>query len=89
MAELLAACRADDPDLVAESRTLLVREPLEIVRDAPIVGIVSNTAAEVLGSAPPVVGASYWADSAFMRLQASRPCCSVQGAREPMPWRSG
>ena len=66
IAELLAACRADDPALVVESRTLLVREPLEIPRDAPIVGIVSNTAAEVLGSAPPIIGASYWADSAFI-----------------------
>jgi acetylornithine deacetylase/succinyl-diaminopimelate desuccinylase-like protein len=66
IAELLESCRADDPALVAESSMLLVREPLEIARDAPIVGIVSNAAAEVLGSPPPIIGASYWADSAFI-----------------------
>ena len=41
MAELLAAARGD-PELVAESRTLLVREPFEIAPDAEIVGIVRD-----------------------------------------------
>jgi acetylornithine deacetylase len=66
IADLLAACRLDDPDLLAESRTLLVREPFEIPQDSPLVGIVSAAAAEVLGQAPPIAGASYWADSAFI-----------------------
>jgi acetylornithine deacetylase len=64
--ELLAACRAADPELDAQVRTLLVREPFEVSRDERIVATVSAAAEEVLGVAPPMAGASYWADSAFI-----------------------
>jgi acetylornithine deacetylase len=63
---LLGACRASDPDLVAERRTLLVREPFEIDPAAGIVDAVRTAAAEITGTPPPVGGASYWADSAFI-----------------------
>jgi acetylornithine deacetylase len=66
IAELLDSCRSADPALVAESRTLLVREPFEIDAGDPFVGIVGDAAAGVLGSAPPIEGVSYWADSAFI-----------------------
>jgi acetylornithine deacetylase len=62
MAALLDRCRADDPVLVAESRTLLVREPFEIASDDPLVGVVQDA----IGGSPPTVGVSYWADSAFI-----------------------
>ena len=66
LAALLARCRAADPDLDAELRTLLVREPFEIDERDELVGTVRAAAAEVLPGAPPIGGASYWADSAFI-----------------------
>jgi acetylornithine deacetylase len=63
---LLAACRVVDPGLEAQARTLLVREPFAVREDAEIVATVRAAAAEVLGAPPPVAGASYWADAAFI-----------------------
>jgi acetylornithine deacetylase len=64
--QLLDACRAVDPDLQAEQRTLLVREPFEVPEDSEIVSAVSVAATEVLGRPPKIAGASYWADAAFI-----------------------
>ena len=66
IAALLDACRAADPGLRAEQRTLLVREPFEVDQDAELVGIVRDAAAGVLGAPPAIAGASYWADAAFI-----------------------
>jgi acetylornithine deacetylase len=63
---LLDRCRAADPALEARARTLLVREPFAVADDAEIVAAVRAAAAEVLGAPPPVAGASYWADAAFI-----------------------
>jgi acetylornithine deacetylase len=63
---LIAAGRAADPELEAAQRTLLVREPFEVPRDALIVDTVREAAAELLGSAPALAGAPYWADAAFI-----------------------
>ena len=43
-----------------------MREPLETSDDEPIVAALREAAAEVLGSRPPLSGASFWADSAFI-----------------------
>ena len=66
LAALLDRCRAADPALEAEQRTLLVREPFEIDQDAELVGLVRTTAGAELPAAPRVGGASYWADAAFI-----------------------
>jgi acetylornithine deacetylase len=66
LAALLDRCRAADPALVAEQRTLLVREPFAIDPGDPLVGVVRDAAAATLGAPPPVSGASYWADAAFI-----------------------
>jgi acetylornithine deacetylase len=66
LAALLDRCRAADPALVAEARTLLVREPFEVAADAEIVATVRAAAEEALGAPPPMAGASYWADAAFI-----------------------
>jgi acetylornithine deacetylase/succinyl-diaminopimelate desuccinylase-like protein len=58
---LLDRCRAADPGLVAERRTLLVREPFEVPESAEIVTAVR----EAHGGAA-IGGASYWADAAFI-----------------------
>jgi acetylornithine deacetylase len=66
LAALLDACRAADPGLAATQRTLLVREPFEVDRDAEIVGAVHAAAAEALPAPPAIGGASYWADAALI-----------------------
>jgi acetylornithine deacetylase len=62
VAELLDRCRAADPDLQAEQRTLLVREPFEVDQDSELVVAVKAAAP----SEPKIGGASYWADAAFI-----------------------
>ena len=64
--DLLAGCRADDDALVAAQRTLLVREPFEIPRDAEVVSLASDAVEATLGAPPAIEGASYWADAAFI-----------------------
>jgi acetylornithine deacetylase len=64
--QLLDRCRAADPDLRVEQQTLLVREPFEVEHDSELVRALSEAAAEVTGTAPPIAGASYWADAAFI-----------------------
>jgi acetylornithine deacetylase len=49
-----------------EHRILLVREPFEVDEGAEIVGVVRDAAEGVLGERPPIGGASYWADAAFI-----------------------
>ncbi|MDX6677236.1 MAG: acetylornithine deacetylase, partial [Solirubrobacteraceae bacterium] len=66
LAALLDGCRAQDPQLRATARTLLVREPFAIAPDAEIVGLVRAAAHETLGAPPAIAGASYWADAAFI-----------------------
>jgi len=64
--ELLARCRASDPELVVARRTLLHREPLEVDPGAEIVAAVRAAATSIAGREPLVAGASYWADSGFI-----------------------
>src|SRR5262249_62185267 len=63
---LLGRCRAAAGRPEVGAGTLLVREPFAVDADAPIVGVVSDAAAAVLGAAPERQGASFWADSAFI-----------------------
>src|SRR3954447_16432505 len=63
---LLERCRTADPELVVQQRTLLVREPFEVDAESEFVHAVRESATEVLGSAPKIAGASYWADAAFI-----------------------
>jgi acetylornithine deacetylase/succinyl-diaminopimelate desuccinylase-like protein len=86
---LLDRCRATDPQLAAERRTLLVREPFEVATTEEIVGAVT---AEADGGRPrPVTGASYWADTAFIAA-ANIPAVlfgpSGAGAHEVEEWVS-
>jgi acetylornithine deacetylase len=66
LAALLGECRAADPLLEAEARTVLVRDPFEVSQDADLVATVRAAAARVLPAAPAIAGASYWADAAFV-----------------------
>ena len=66
LAGLLDECRAADPQLDATPRIVLEREPFEVAADAEIAQLARAAAAETLGAEPPVGGASYWADAAFI-----------------------
>jgi len=63
---LLDACRRADPELEAQQRTLLVRDPFEVPQEAELVQTVLAAAGAVLGASPPIAGASYWVDAAFI-----------------------
>lgn len=66
LAELLDRCREADGELEVARRTLLVREPFEVGQDSEIVEVLRRSATEVLEGPPPIGGASYWADAAFI-----------------------
>ena len=66
LARLLAGCREADLRLEDFRHTLLVREPLETGEDEPVVTALARGGGQVLGSRPPLSGASFWADSAFI-----------------------
>ncbi|HEX6256530.1 MAG TPA: M20/M25/M40 family metallo-hydrolase [Euzebyales bacterium] len=64
--DLLGRCRDADPDLRAQQRTTLVRDPFEVPPTEPIVGVVRDAATAVMGRPPKVGGVSYWSDAAFI-----------------------
>ncbi len=66
IADLIAGCHTSDPDLVASSRTILARDPLETGPAHPLVTTIAEAAADVLGRPADLGGVSYWADSAFI-----------------------
>jgi acetylornithine deacetylase len=88
---LLDRCRAADLALQVEQRTLLVREPFEVEQDSELVRAVSEAAAHTIGAAPPIAGASYWADAAFIQA-AGIPTVmfgpSGEGAHALVEWVS-
>jgi len=88
---LLDRCRAADPTLDVRQRTLLVREPFEVGEHAEIVRLVREAATTTRGSAPPVVGASYWTDAAMIQA-AGIPTVlygpSGEGAHAEVEWVS-
>jgi acetylornithine deacetylase len=79
------------PVAEATTRTLLAREPFEVDPGSSFVGLVRGAAAGVLGSEPPIAGATYWADSGFIGA-AGTPCVlfgpSGDGAHASEEWVS-
>jgi acetylornithine deacetylase len=63
---ILDESSAADPDFSGEARILASREPFEIDPGDELVETVRAVAATVLGSAPEIVGVSFWADSALL-----------------------
>jgi acetylornithine deacetylase len=63
---ITAPLAEEDPDFSAHLRVLAARNPFEIAEGAEIVTTLRRCAASVLGSEPPLVGVSYWADSALL-----------------------
>jgi acetylornithine deacetylase len=75
----------------AEQRTLLVREPFEVAADSELVRVVREAATVATGRTPPIGGASYWADAAFIAA-AGIPTVmfgpSGEGAHAAQEWVS-
>ena len=63
---ILEAAADSDQDFSGDVHVLASREPFEVAADAEIVTTLRGCAATVLGSEPPLVGVSYWADSALL-----------------------
>ncbi len=63
---LVGRCAERDSSLEAEVRTLLVRDAFELDEDAPLVGAVRRACEDVLGVRPPITGAPFWTDAAFI-----------------------
>ncbi len=66
IASVLDRARAADPELRAELKTLLVREPFEVDAEAGIVRALEAAGAAVLGEVPAHVGDHPWMDSALL-----------------------
>lgn len=91
LAALLHRCRRADPSLRANHTMLLGRDPFEIDPGDALVGAVRAAAARVLGAPPPIGGASYWADAAFIAA-AGIPTVMLgpggEGAHAAVEWVS-
>jgi acetylornithine deacetylase len=64
--EMISAVREADPTVVASHATTVVREPLAVPENAPIVQSLSQQAASILGAAPQIVGETFWTDAALL-----------------------
>jgi acetylornithine deacetylase len=64
--DVIRRCSDADPDLRAQHRTTLVREPFEVPPTEAVVGVVNDAATTVLDRAPEIGGVSYWSDAAFI-----------------------
>jgi acetylornithine deacetylase len=63
---LLGTLAREDSQFEARHRTTLFRPPFSVGEDEPIVRILLDQASEALGTRPPLVGASFWMDAAFI-----------------------
>lgn len=63
---LLGEIGRTDPTFLASVKTTFVRDPYEVAEDAAIVQTVFGQAASLLGSAPEVVGETWWTDAALL-----------------------
>jgi acetylornithine deacetylase len=66
LAKIVSVAGEGDPDFTAHVRVLASREPFEVDESAEVVRAVRSCAEKVLGAEPPLVGVSFWADSALL-----------------------
>jgi len=62
---LIAAARAEDPELEASVRLMLERPPSQLGADSFVTEAVEKAATEVLRREPEVIGVAYWMDMAL------------------------
>jgi acetylornithine deacetylase len=63
---VLGEIRQHDPTFLASVKTILVRDSFEVAGNSDIVQTLSNHSEALLGSAPELVGAPMWMDSALL-----------------------
>jgi acetylornithine deacetylase len=63
---MLMRLRAADPSFSASADLTLWREPFEVSLDEPLVAIIRDVAAQILGAPPPVYGDTPWMDAALL-----------------------
>ncbi len=63
--EIVEHARGGLPALDASIRVTLARDPSDVATDSPIAAAVGESAEEVLGAPPEVVGVAYWMDMAL------------------------
>jgi len=63
--EVIAAARAEDPELDASVRLLMERPWSQLGADSFVTEAVESAASEVLGRKPEVIGVAYWMDMAL------------------------
>jgi acetylornithine deacetylase len=87
--ELIAAARADDPQLVASARLVLERSPSQLRADSFVTKAVEQAAGESLGRKPEIIGVAYWMDMALLNA-AGIPTVAFgpagQGAHADVEW---
>ncbi len=63
--DIVERARSGMPALDALVRVTLARDPSDVAMDSPIAAAVAESASEVLGARPEVVGVAYWMDMAL------------------------
>ncbi len=66
---IVAACAHADRHFQATIELGLAREPFETPADAAILLTLQASATTILGTPPPIAGASYWADAALLQAR--------------------
>jgi acetylornithine deacetylase len=64
--EILERLAAEDADFAGEVRTTFVRDPYEVAREEPIVGLVREKAEAASGRKPGYIGSAGWMDAALL-----------------------
>lgn len=86
---VLDAAAADDSSFRAECRVILERAPFEVAQSEPIVRIINEKAAQILGHTPDMIGATFWMDAALFS-GAGIPCVVFgalgEGAHAAVEW---
>ena len=87
--EVAAVAHEREPQLDASIRMTLDRNPSEVNPDSQVAAAVRASAQEVLGTAPDVIGASYWMDMALLNAAGIPSVAfgpSGQGAHADVEW---
>jgi acetylornithine deacetylase len=87
--EVVAAARAEDPDLRASVWLVLERPPSQLGADSFVTEAVEHAATERLGRKPEVIGVAYWMDMALSNAAGIPTVAfgpSGEGAHADVEW---
>jgi acetylornithine deacetylase len=87
--EMIAAARAEDPELRASVSLVLERPPSQLGADSFVTEAVEHAATERLGRKPEVVGVAYWMDMALSNAAGIPTVAfgpSGEGAHADVEW---